>query len=608
MPAVIRSWTQGIGPNTATWQVNAPTGVTAGMSLLAFLSVDGGGVANITGGGTWQQIGHIAGTPGVLTAVDVWWRLGTNAEPSQYTVNQAGTADGVCVVVAIAGAVTTQPQVGLGNAFTNSQAAISPSIVPATSSGLEFRFAAGTPSNVAVSWSTPVGFDELADIQSEDDVSGQVVWRRVSSTTATGQQFHLANASLLCLAALVVVVESSTAQVPDPPVVQPFTPGRGTSRYRYVVTRLLDRTYLGDLDLKGVSFDKRILQAGSFSATIPIPNRRVRSQVADIIPLDDTVLDRGPGVITVQIYRDGDPWGEYWITAATIGRSRRGTPAVQLRGSTLDAYLSHVEIQNDLFYTNTDQIDIARALLNHAQAQAGANIGLALQSGTSGVKRDRTYLDSEGGTYGQRLVELAQVDNGFEWAIDLALVSGVLERQWRWGYPTLGQAEPQHVLVDSAHGGDILEWSEEIDALRGATRWRARGSSISTDASTSATPLVSTVASATAHLAAGWPRLDRTISYPTATVQATLDDYAAFWAAKAPGALRVDQVTIALGANPTLTPNSLGDTAMIKLDNEWHVRQSRIRRVIGMRVTPTSRDSGKEEAQLVLEGQEAPGA
>ncbi|MFI7691798.1 hypothetical protein ACIBQ6_22205 [Nonomuraea sp. NPDC049655] len=606
MAAVIRSWTQGIG-QAATWQVNAPQGVTSGMSLLAFLSVDGGGIANVSGGGTWQRIGHIEGLAGTLSAVDVWWRLGTNTEPAQYTINQAGTADGVCVVVAIAGAVTTQPQVGLGSAFTNSQAAISPSIVPATSSGLEFRFAAGTPSNTTVSWSTPVGFAELADIQSEDDVSGQVVWRNVVSTTATGQQFHLASTTLLACAALVVVVEASTAQVPDPPPSQPFTPGRGTSRYRYSFIRVLDRQYLGDLDLKGVSFDKRLLQAGSFSASIPIPNRKVRAQVADIIPLDDTVLDRGPGVISCQILRDGVPWGEYWITAATLGRSRRGIPAVQLRGSTLDAYLAHVEIQSDLFYTNTDQIDIARALLNHMQAQAGANIGLTLQSGTAGVTRDRTYLDSEGGTYGQRLIELAQVDGGFEWAIDLALVSGVLERQWRWGYPTLGQADPQHVLVDSAHGGDILEWQEEIDALRGATRWRARGSSVSTDASTSSVPLVSTVASATAHLAAGWPRLDRTISYPTATLQATLNDYAAFWASRAPGALRVDQVTIALGANPTLTPNHLGDTAMIKLDNEWHVRESRIRRVIGMRVTPTSRDSGKEEAQLVLEGQEAPG-
>lgn len=609
MAAVIRSLSRAIGPNGGAFNVNAPQGVGSGMCLLAFLAVDSGGTASISGGGTWTRIGHIESDTSILSAVDVWWRVGTNAEPAQYTVNQAGSADGAVVVVAISGAVTTRPQVGLGSVFTNSQAAISPAITPATSSGLEFRWAAGIPSEgVFFSWSTPVGYTELADFQSEDEVGGSLISRQVVSTASINQQFHLANATLQRAAALVVVIEASTAEVPDPPVVQPFTPGAGTAEYRYVFTRLLSREYLGDLDLKGVSFDKKILQPGSFSATIPIPNRDERSRVADIIPLNDGVLDRGPGVITVQILRDGEPWGEYWITTASISRSRRGIPQIQLRGSTLDFYLNQVQIQTDLFYNDFDQIDIARELLNHLMAQANANIGLTLQSGSSGVARDRTYLDSEGGTYGGRLVELAQVDGGFEWVLDFALVDGVLQRTWRWGYPTLGESEHQHVFVDSANGGDILEWHEDIDAGRGATRWRARGSSISTDASTTSTPLVSTIAPATAHLNAGWPRIDRTLSYPTATVQTTLNEYAAFWAAKAPGALRVDQVTIALGARPTLTPNHLGDVAMFKLNNEWHVSESRLRRVIGMRVTPTSRDGGKEEAQLVLEGQEAPGA
>jgi hypothetical protein len=363
------------------------------------------------------------------------------------------------------------------------------------------------------------------------------------------------------------------------------------------------------LDLVNVSFDKRILQAGSFSATIPIPNRTVGDQVAEIIPRDESQLGIGPGVITVQVYREGVCWGEYWITGAQPARSRRGTPAIQLRGSTLDAYLSRVELQDDLIYTGVDQIGIARTLLNHLAAQEHANLSLSLQSGTSGVLRDRTYLESEGATYGQRLLELAQVDDGFEWMINLETLGGSLVRRWVWGYPQLGTLDPPpHLFSDGRSGGDILEWQEEIDALRGGTRWRARGSLVGGDASTTSTPLTSTVHEATAHLAAGWPRIDRTLSYSTVSEAGTLEDYAAFWATRAAGALRVDQVTVAFGRNPSLTPNNLGDAGRFYFDNEWNRATWKTRRIIGMAITPTSRSSGKEEARLVLEGQGAPGA
>jgi hypothetical protein len=458
-----------------------------------------------------------------------------------------------------------------------------------------------------VSWSLPSGYTSRGQGQSGVWVSGALVSKTVVSTAPTGG-VTLSPSPSLAAAAFSVFLASTEPPVPQPPVTQPFAPGKGASKYRYVATRALDRTYLGDLDLVGVTFDKRILQPGAFSATIPIPNRRMGDQVAEIIGRDETDLDIGPGVITVQVFREGEPWGEYWITSAQPSRSRRGTPSIALRGSTLDAYLGRVEIQQDLTYA-ADQIDIARSLITHLQGQPHANMSLALQPGTSGVARERAYLESEGGFYGQRLIELAQVDDGFEWMINLELVDGGLVRKWVWGYPKLGVLDiPPHLFSDGRNGGDILEWQEEADALRGATRWRARGSTISTDASTSSTPLVSTAHEATAHLAAGWPRLDRTLNYSTVVESQTLEDYAAFWAATAPGALRVDQVTVTFGKTPSFTPNNLGDAARFYFNNQWHRGVWRTRRIIGVAITPTSRGSGKEEARLVLEGLDVPGA
>jgi hypothetical protein len=404
------------------------------------------------------------------------------------------------------------------------------------------------------------------------------------------------------------VASESTAPPVDPP--PPLTPGRGSSTYRYVL-KTWGGTYLDDLELSNVRFDKRILQAGTVNASIPIPNPDIARRVARVIPRDQegaggiTDLTIGPGVITLEIYRDGEPWGEYWITYAKTTRSRGNTPVIQIRGSTMDAYLLHVEIQDLLDWTGFDQIDIARGLLESMQGLAHADLGLTLQTGTSGVLRDHVYQPNES-TYGQRLTELAQLENGFEWTINHTLGAG-LERHWVWGYPRLGGSTPEHVFADSPGGGDILDWDEEIDALRGGTVWRARGGTDpaqAADASTTSTPLMSGPVEASAHLAAGWPRLDRTLTYSSVIVQQTLDDYAAYWAATAPGALRVDSVTVALGAEPTFTPNSLGDQARLYFNNEWHLPHSRVRRIIGIGITPTSKQSGREEAKLIFEGLE----
>ena len=609
MTATIRS--------VATSQISTPAGTAnrgtakPGDVLIAFQSADSGGANALSLDGDWLLLDAYTNAvwpgsgEGTWAGCLVWKRVCTASEPSSYATTQGPAADSVVTIVAIAGAQQSGVQI-------DSRSGTScPSIRPSDASGLELRYVTGVsepPDGATISFTVPSGYVERVDVQTDVWVSACLATRPVVSTASTGSASLTPSPDLGAAAAFTLVLASTEAPVPDPPVVQPFAPGRGSSQYRYVFTRLLDRTYLGDLDLVNVTFDKRILQPGAFSASIPIPNRKIGDQIAEIIPRTDEDIDRGPGVITCQIYREGEPWGEYWITAATPSRSRNGTPAISLRGSTLDAYLGRVEIEDDIFET-ADQIEIARILLTSLSGLPNANLSLVLQDGTSGTVRERSYLADEGATYGQRLVELAQVDGGFEWMLNLELDGGTLVRRWVWGAPTLGVHSPApHLFADGRAGGDILEWSEEIDALRGATRWRARGSSVSTDASTSSVPLISEPAQATAHLAAGWPRLSRTLNYGSVTEQQTLEDYAAFWAATAPGAVRVDQVTVTLGKVPSLTPNHLGDAARFYFDNEWHRGVWKTRRIIGMAVTPTSRQEGKEEAKLVLEGQEVPGA
>lgn len=585
--------------------ISRPSGVQAGDLLVAVYFGDLG-LSGVASSG-WTASGSRADGD---QSCRVLRRAATGGESSSYTFGQPINADGTLHLICVKDANTASaPNVQF--AVNSAETVITPSVTPASSSTLEIRAGGLSPFPDALTLSAPSGYTMRGTVAAPGGfMTSAIATRQINSSTATGlKSFAFAPTGVrFGIGVTISIAAADEGPAPEPP--PPFTPGRGTSLYRYVL-RDWGGTYLDDLELSGVHFDKRILQSGTFSANIPIPNRTIAERVARVIPRDQTGtggitdLSIGPGVITCEIYRDGDPWGEYWITATKTSRSRGSSPEIQLRGSTMDAYMLHVEIQELLEYTGEDQIDIARALISHMQGQPHANLNLILQSGTSGQLRDHTYQPDEA-TYGQRLLELAQLQGGFEWTINHALGAS-LERHWVWGYPTLGSAEVAHVFVDSPGGGDILEWDEEADALRGATSWRARGGTDpaqAADASTSSTSLISAPHEATAYLAAGWPRLDRTLNYSSVIVQQTLEDYASYWAAAAPGALRVDSVTVALGAEPSFTPNSLGDRARLFFNNEWHLPHSRVRRIIGVGITPTSKQSGKEEAQLIFEGLE----
>lgn len=587
-----------------------------GDTLLAFQSADSGGHGALFLDGDWQFENSYSGgawpgsNSGTWAGCIVWKRVCEEGEPTAYPTNQGAVADSVVTIVAIADALPDTVQI------TNTTGTTAPPLTPATPSGLQLRYVTGVPipSGATVSWANPpAGYTGRVAVQADTFTAAQLATRSVVSTSPL-ETVTLTPTPALSAAAFTVFIASSAPTVPAPPIVQPFAPGKGGAAWRYEFFRALDRTPLGNLDLVDVGFDVRLLQSGQLGAIIPIPNRREAARVAEIIPReavgdpDSYPLDRGPGVIACQILREGEPQAEYWISKTKLTRSRRNTLGIALQGLTWDGWMNTVQIGEDVAFAG-DQIDIARDMLSHLMTQPNANISLDLQPGTCGVSREIGYLESDGGTYGRGLLELAQADNGFEYAFRLELVDGVLVRRFVWGYPTLGQSDPAlHVWADGQSSGDIIEYTEEADAQRGATSVRARGTSISGDASTASVPLLSTAHEATAHLAAGHLRTSRTITYPTQTDLPTLEEYAAYWAAKSGGALRVDTATVTFGKVVTLSPNSLGDVGRFYLHNAWHQGVWRRRRIIGIGITPISKKSGKEEARLVLEGQETPGA
>lgn len=378
-----------------------------------------------------------------------------------------------------------------------------------------------------------------------------------------------------------------------------------TTRYRYVFADLLTDRTICELPLTGVSFDQRIIQPGTFRGTIPIPNRATAEQARKVIPTLPEETHTGPGRTVAYVYRGAEIWGPYLIWSATPQSDERGRITVPIQGAGLESYLDHVEIREDLAYSGADQTSgIAAGLVAHMQSDPQADIGLTVTAPASGTLRDRTYKRSEAASYGARLIELANVDGGFEYMVRAYVGSGGRTREFL-AMTQLGSADTDHLF---SQPGNVLAWSYGSDATSAATSYQTRGDTVSDDVAASSEPLMSTVGAgqASALLAAGWPRLDRTVDYQSVTEQPTLDAYARWWAATRPGVVRIPEATVRLDERTSFSPGQLGDYARLKLVNDWFPRIdrrpsfSRRWRVVGAEITPVSRENGQEQCRLIF--------
>ncbi|MEV4246953.1 hypothetical protein AB0J63_26515 [Streptosporangium canum] len=589
-----------------------PAGAVQGDVLIAFQTNSfGGSMPTPTGGGaTWQLLGSRSDESGEWIGSKVWWKIAGASEPAQYGFVNSGVGLAIVAIAAISDTDGATPKIAsLKNAQDNSITA--PSVTATTTAGVTLRWAAAVLSSSG-SWTPPSGHTEQVDRSVSGLGAASLASKSRPAAGITGTATFTWNGYLgdVPVFSHGFTVDVGGVGTPEePPEVIPPSPD---IHNRFVFCDAATDAFIADLDLDDVTYTRAIGEAGSFSAKIDIPNAEVADAVASIVPrwdvhddpLEPDSLSTGPGRTICHVYRNGVIWGSYLIWSATVTGDEQGYISVRLQGATLESYLNHVEIREDIpAYEGIDQVEIARDLIGHMQSQTHANIGLTLQAGTSGVTRDREYLAGETATYGQRIKELADVDGGFEWMIHTSDPgTGTRLREWRYGYPTLGSATTDHVFTLP---GNIISWSQNIDALRGATSYRARGESISDDISTRSVPLMSDPQDATTHLAAGWLRLDSTKDYSTVKEVSTLNAYATRWAAERPGAVRVHQVTVSL-ANTDFTPANLGDKARLIIVNDWWpIRDGaasfdRRWRIIGVSVNATSRDS-QETVTLIVE-------
>lgn len=367
-------------------------------------------------------------------------------------------------------------------------------------------------------------------------------------------------------------------------------------QYTYRFANLLSDSDLCELELTNVRFDRRIIQAGAFSATIPVTNSDIANQVKKILPARTVV----------HVYRDADIWGTYIIWTKKVRSSSRGPVNVELQGATLESWFDKRIVDQDLSFTNVDQFDIARTLVDTAQSgwlpyDNSANLMIEYTSNDSGIMRDRQYFLTEATSVGQRLQELASVDNGFEYFINTYEDQNLNKRVRKLMLANSIGSENLDLLY--TYPGAILSYEITYDATDSATAWWTRGDTIDDDVSGTSAPLMTTSPT----LAGDWldnayPHMDKVVDYSSVIVLSTLENYATWWKDNHSGVSAVPVIEIATIDTTLISPSALGTRAVFTIEDEYfgYGEFSSENRIIGIEVTPPERGN-QESIRFVIE-------
>ena len=362
-----------------------------------------------------------------------------------------------------------------------------------------------------------------------------------------------------------------------------------TTTYRYLFVDLPTNTIIAELPLTGVGFTQQLNQAGTFSGHLLLSGLN-----AAAFNIDASTI---PGKCGIYVDRNGIlVWG-----GVIWGRSYNS--ADQTLTFTAREWISYFErrrITTTTNFSNTDQLVIAKTLIEDAQNEPYGDIGILYNTAgqtSSGVLVDRVYYDYELKTVFNAIQDLSRQDDGFDFDIDIEYdgVTGLPTKAFNTYFPRSGTAydpnDPE-ALVFQFPAGNVVEYEYPEDGSIAANTIYALG------AGSNEGKLIS-IAQNSAFLLDGWPLLEDQANYSDITDQTVLDELAAAQVI----AVSYPPTTIKMVVPPYVVPEygtyEVGDDARVMIyDNRFPEGLDAIYRIVGISVQPG--EDGPERATLTL--------
>jgi hypothetical protein len=370
------------------------------------------------------------------------------------------------------------------------------------------------------------------------------------------------------------------------------------SGYRYIFADLITNTTLTELPLKQVQFDQRLNDVGSFKGRLNISDPAVQK----LQPWTQT-----PGGRTaLYVDRDGRiVWGGVVVTKQyTQGGAASGTPFVlEISASEFFWYFRNKRvITSDTAFTNVDQLTIAQSLFNTAQGVRNGNIGVAVPTNLSGVLRSQTWKGVDRKKVGQAVIDMAVLDNGFDWQIRTdygtgGQPAGVPGKQLALGYPRLGNSFITSGWMFEFPGNIVgYNWPEDSSAQAVTAYVQGQGAGAN---------MVQSSNTITSLLDAGYPQLDETFPLKDQTDPTAVAARAVAIAKAYSSPITLPELVVRADADPVLGSYVVGDDANIRITSAQFPAQGGsvgydvFWRIVAIRVQPQD-DGSPERVFLTL--------
>ncbi|MFF7280140.1 hypothetical protein [Streptomyces griseorubiginosus] len=361
------------------------------------------------------------------------------------------------------------------------------------------------------------------------------------------------------------------------------------TRYTYYTADLATGVITDELPLYDVTFSTELNEAGEFRARLPLGDPRITVHR----PRELTE----PGRAALYVERDGVlVWGGVVWTVKYTSADQH----LEIGAAGFLSYFDHRRVLPADFdpadlasahvsFTDRDQSDIARALVAFAQEHPDGDIGVRPEStALSGITRTLLYPGSDLKSTGEALRELASLERGPDFVIDMAYGSdGRPVRRLRVGTPQLGRQGTPHVWE---YGANLIGYAWPADGASTATRVFALGEqgengqlvAVAEDGGT------------------GRPLTETEVSYVHLTDADLLRSQARSALAAVSAPVVLPELTVRADLDPVLGSYQVGDEALVVIKDVFFPEGARFGvRITGIEVTPGN-DAGEEQVQLTV--------
>lgn len=359
-----------------------------------------------------------------------------------------------------------------------------------------------------------------------------------------------------------------------------------TTTYRYFFANLLTNEIIAELPLTGVTFTQQLNQAGTLHGHLLLSGMATAefNVNASTIPAKTAIYVDRNGVLV---------WG-----GVIWGRSYNSTEQrLSLIAREFESYFERRRITQTVSFTNTDQLVIARTLIDDAQNVAYGDIGVITGSETSGILIDRTYYYYElKGVY-PALQDLSRAEDGFDFNIKVEYDPITEEpiKTLTLGYPRSGSiydVNDPDALVFIFPAGNIVQYEYPEDGAIAANSVYAQG------AGSNEGKLIENAQDAT-KFAEGWALLEDQANYSDITDVTLLQELALGQVNATAYPPTVIKIVVPASITPEFGTYEIGDDArLIITDERFPETLDAVYRIVALNVEPG--ENGPERVTITL--------